>query len=459
MTPQGPDFQAPTRKVLRNRIDRALPVLDAVVLFVVAVITDHDNGTRGWIAILLGVPVTVLVLEAAGLYRRRITLSSLDDLPRLASWSIITTGVIVVATRPGVSIVDAAAHAGLVFVALFVVRTAYYAVVRRRRRSPAQRMRTMVVGDGIVAADLITSSRALPELGIDVVLAASKDPMAELVNTGVSVEDGVERLRDKVTEHRIDTVIVAFSGLPDSRLVGPLRACDELDCEIFIVPRLFEFASFAPNMDRIHTIPLIRVRRDARRTWYWKLKRVFDVSVVSVALVLLSPLLGLTALGVWLSDSSAPILFRQNRIGRDGRSFDVLKFRSMRPVPERSSDSEWQPSNADRIFPFGKFIRKTSLDELPQLWNVLRGDMSIVGPRPERPHFVEQFEQEIPSYRDRHRVEVGLTGWAAIHGLRGDTSITDRALYDNFYIESWSVWLDIKIIIRTVGAVLRGEGG
>ncbi len=131
----------------------------------------------------------------------------------------------------------------------------------------------------------------------------------------------------------------------------------------------------------------------------------------------------------------------------------------MRPVASTTSDSEWQPSQRDRIGPVGRFIRKTSLDELPQLWNVFRGDMSIVGPRPERPHFVEQFESSVPSYRDRHRVPAGLTGWAAINGLRGDTSITDRAIYDNFYIENWSVWLDIKIIVRTVGTVLRGTGG
>ncbi|MCY1658658.1 sugar transferase [Dietzia sp. SL131] len=128
----------------------------------------------------------------------------------------------------------------------------------------------------------------------------------------------------------------------------------------------------------------------------------------------------------------------------------------MRPVDAEASDTAWHPE--DRISPLGRFLRTTSIDELPQLWNVVRGDMSLVGPRPERPHFVEQFAQTVPSYGDRHRVTAGLTGWAAVNGLRGDTSITDRALYDNFYIQNWSIWLDIKVLLLTVRAVVARTG-
>jgi lipopolysaccharide/colanic/teichoic acid biosynthesis glycosyltransferase len=194
------------------------------------------------------------------------------------------------------------------------------------------------------------------------------------------------------------------------------------------------------------------------RTWYWPFKRVFDVAVSATALLLLSPLLAVTALAVWIPDRHAPIIFRQHRIGRNGAQFTLYKFRSMRPAPPDDSDTSWNAQVTSRVSTVGKLIRKSSIDELPQLWNVVKGDMSLVGPRPERPHFVEQFQDSVPSYRARHRMKAGLTGWAAIHGLRGDTSIDDRAMYDNFYIENWSVWLDIRIIILTVGAVIRGTG-
>lgn len=431
--------------------------VDCVTLVIIVLLINGNEGLTRQFVGLVGVLLTLLALEIAGLYRPRLTVSALDDLPRLATWSIITSAAMIALCHPGVSLFRTIGYASVVFLGLFIVRIAYYINVRRRRRtSPAARMRTMVVGDGLVAVELIENTRTRPELGLDVRLAVSDDPMPQLTETGVRVERGVDDIRAKALAHDIDVILVSFSSAPDSGLVAPLRACDELDCEIFLVPRLYEFVSLTPSMDRIHTIPLVRVRRDALRTWYWKVKRIFDVVAVSLALVLLAVPLALVALAVFLSDPRAPILFRQKRIGRGGRLFDMLKFRSMRPVPEGTSDAQWQPT--DRIYPLGGLLRKTSIDELPQLWNVLRGDMSIVGPRPERPHFVERFESSVPRYGDRHRVDVGLTGWAAVHGLRGDTSISDRAMYDNFYIENWSPWLDIKIIIRTAGAVLRGAG-
>jgi exopolysaccharide biosynthesis polyprenyl glycosylphosphotransferase len=181
-------------------------------------------------------------------------------------------------------------------------------------------------------------------------------------------------------------------------------------------------------------------------------KRVFDSGISALMLVLLSPLYGLLALTVKVT-SPGPIYFRQRRIGKNGREVEVLKFRSMRVNNE--SDTQWSVNDDERVTKVGGIMRKTSLDELPQLWNVLRGDMSLVGPRPERPFFVEQFEQEVPRYGDRHRVPVGLTGLAQVNGLRGDTSIEDRAWFDNHYIENWSVAGDLVILARTAGAVVR----
>jgi exopolysaccharide biosynthesis polyprenyl glycosylphosphotransferase len=182
-------------------------------------------------------------------------------------------------------------------------------------------------------------------------------------------------------------------------------------------------------------------------------KRGLDVLVAGVGLLAAAPVLAVAAVAVHVS-SPGPILFRQMRVGRGGRAFALLKFRSMRMNDD--SDTAWSVADDDRVTPVGRFLRRTSLDELPQLLNILSGDMSLVGPRPERPHFVEQFVETIPGYRDRLRVPVGLTGWAQVHGLRGDTSIADRVRFDNAYIENWSLWLDIVILARTIREALMG---
>jgi exopolysaccharide biosynthesis polyprenyl glycosylphosphotransferase len=204
--------------------------------------------------------------------------------------------------------------------------------------------------------------------------------------------------------------------------------------------------------DQLWGIPLCRVRLSALRRTAWRAKRIFDVVCAGLALLVSSPLVGLIAVAVRLT-SPGPVLFRQSRIGQDGREFELLKFRSM--YVRHDGATSWMATSADQTR-VGRWLRRTSLDELPQLWNVLRGDMSLVGPRPERPHFVDLFRVEIPGYGDRHRLPVGLTGWAQVHGLRGDdTSLDERARFDNFYIESWSLWLDVVVLLRTVGAVVR----
>jgi len=224
--------------------------------------------------------------------------------------------------------------------------------------------------------------------------------------------------------------------------------------DMYIIPRFFELGlQAAPrDVDMVWGYPLVRLRRSTMRASGRAAKRAFDSGVAALMLLLLSPLYGLLALAVKVT-SPGPIYFRQRRIGKNGHEVEVLKFRSMRVNEE--SDTQWSVNDDDRVTKIGRIMRKTSSDELPQLWNVLRGEMSLVGPRPERPFFVEQFEQEVPRYGDRHRVPVGLTGLSQVKGLRGDTSIEDRAWFDNHYIENWSVGGDLMILARTAGAVIR----
>jgi lipopolysaccharide/colanic/teichoic acid biosynthesis glycosyltransferase len=179
--------------------------------------------------------------------------------------------------------------------------------------------------------------------------------------------------------------------------------------------------------------------------------------MATASLVLLSPLMLLVALAVMAEDGHGP-LFRQVRVGRNGKLFTMYKFRSMRPAAPAKSDTAWSGESEARIGRIGKFIRATSIDELPQLFNILRGDMTFVGPRPERPHYVRQFSATIPEYESRHRVAVGLTGLAQVSGLRGDTSIDDRVRHDNYYIDHWSLWFDIKVLIWTLGQAFGARG-
>jgi lipopolysaccharide/colanic/teichoic acid biosynthesis glycosyltransferase len=250
----------------------------------------------------------------------------------------------------------------------------------------------------------------------------------------------------------VDVVIIAFSDRSCARLVNPVRDASQR-CEIHVAPVPLETQIFdGPDTWRVGGVPLIQLRPPASALLSWHLKRIFDVVAAAVVLVLVSPVLALTALAVrW--ETGPGVIFRQERVGRGGRSFTLYKFRSLRPAGDEG-DVTWSIDNDSRMGPVGRIIRVTHLDELPQLINILKGDMSFVGPRPERPYFVDKFSRSIDDYSYRHRMPAGLTGFAVVHGLHGDTSIRDRSYFDNLYAESWSLWLDIKIMLRTAGHVV-----
>jgi exopolysaccharide biosynthesis polyprenyl glycosylphosphotransferase len=250
-----------------------------------------------------------------------------------------------------------------------------------------------------------------------------------------------------------DTLLIADGSFEERALMTAVRTTACLSAELLIVPRMHHFHTQTGMADQIGSIPIMRIRNPNLQGPTRVIKRVFDIVVSTIALIVLMPVLATAAIAVRI-EGGPGVIFRQVRVGRDGKQFELLKFRSMRPANEAESQTRWNVASDNRVGPVGRFLRCTSIDELPQLWNIFRGDMTIVGPRPERPHFVEQFSTEVDRYAYRHRVQVGLTGFAQVSGLKGDTSIFDRARYDNFYIENWSLWLDIKIIIRTFRAVV-----
>lgn len=404
----------------------------------------------------------VLTWRARGLYTHRIALSVLDDLPTL------TVGVLV-GLAPGVAaalVVPTGLVGGSgtlqvavsVLAAVTVSRTASYTLILRLRRRGLVAYPTVLIGAGPAARSIVERIETHPESGLHVVgtIANQGCGANELPLLGRSTD-----LATIVRRRQVSNIVIGYGGISSADLVDVLRASDRANLEIHVVPRLFELASRRGSDDHIWGLPLVRLRAPANRRLAWHAKRAFDVVSASLALVLASPLMLTVALLVRASLGPG-IIFTQTRVGLNGQPFELMKFRSMarvspggQAIPGQPGSWIVPPSELGRV---GRFIRRYSLDELPQLINVLRGDMSLVGPRPERPEYVDKFIALFPPYTHRHRVSVGMTGLAAVNGLRGDTSIEERAKFDNWYIDNWSLWLDMKILVRTLSAVVRGTG-
>ncbi len=253
-----------------------------------------------------------------------------------------------------------------------------------------------------------------------------------------------------LNEFTVERVVVALGIKESQNLEQVVRECEYAGIEVNIIPDLFPFIHPRTKVLDFNGIPLIGVRPNPVDTWqYVYLKRAFDLVFSSLLLLLSAPLMIVIILAIKLT-SRGPVFFVQKRLGTQGRPFNMYKFRTMAVEFQPESDTRWTTPDDERVTPVGRFLRRTSLDELPQFWNVLKGDMSVVGPRPERPYFVEKFRRNIPEYMIRHQVKTGLTGWAQVNGLRGDTSIERRIQYDLFYIENWSFSFDLRIILMTV---------
>jgi exopolysaccharide biosynthesis polyprenyl glycosylphosphotransferase len=431
-------------------------VLGDVAAFLVIAVLQWPHPVQ---ALVLG--VVLLCFWAAGLYRSRVTLSVLDDLPFLSAG--VLAGLVTELAAAGLlsDVSESREHVerfAALWVGILLVRGVAYWTVRRARSTGRVRHTALIIGAGLVGVRLARTLQDHREFGLDPVGFVDSPPQVRQPDDLPAPLLGAhEQLASLIEDFAVRVVVVAFGSVREAELVEILRTCDRLRCEIFFVPRLFEVSYTTRDMDEAWGIPLVRVRRAPYRRLSWRLKRVFDVVVSATALLLLLPVLAACALAVRL-EGGPGVLFRQQRVGLDGRVFTLLKFRSLRPASEEESATQWSIAHDDRLGPVGRFLRRTSLDELPQLLNILNGSMSLVGPRPERPHFVKAFGVSVPRYMSRHRVPAGLTGWAQVHGLRGNTSIEERAGFDNYYIQNWTLWGDIKVILRTVSQVL-GKGG
>ncbi|MBI5305102.1 MAG: undecaprenyl-phosphate glucose phosphotransferase [Chloroflexi bacterium] len=313
--------------------------------------------------------------------------------------------------------------------------------------------RVLLVGAGEAGQIIFEKIRVSPQLGYRLIGVLDDERVGQSV-LGLPVIGKVEELGAVVETHRVDEVIIALPESSHQDLLSVISRCEDGRVSIKVFPDVFQLMASEVNIGDLNGLPLLTMRDVAMRGWRLTVKRIVDILISAIVLVFISPMMFFIALLVKF-DSRGPAMYWQERMGLDAKPFPCLKFRSMRVGAEDTTGPVWAKQDDPRRTRVGAFLRRYSLDELPQFINVFLGHMSLVGPRPERPVFVEQFRQMVPRYMERHREKAGITGWAQVNGLRGDTSIWERTKYDLYYVEHWSLWLDFKIMIVTLLRFLR----
>lgn len=424
----------------------------------------------------LFVPIVMVALTIRKMYKRKLSHSFLDDLaPVISSVSVAALVVLMlevitvpalsagpvlpVYVRPSDVIVPLWLWAVVLFPSTRLIRLL---AERYLRRSHGFGCSALVLGSSPLARQLVTRMKQIPDYGLRPVGLLAEAPPDERETLEVPYLGTLADIEIAARTTGAAELIVAPSTESDDQLTRVAQTALTLGMRVRVVPRLRDVVGGGTWVEYLGGVPLMVLYLTDPKGWQFAVKHALGKFLAALGLLLISPLFLGLMLAVKLS-SPGPIFFRQPRVGRDGKVFDCLKFRTMRlPDSDAAHAFELEEGSApggvegeDRRTWIGKIMRKTSLDELPQFLNVIKGDMALVGPRPERPEFVELFEMQIRRYGERHRVKAGVTGWAQVHGLRGQTSIADRAEFDNYYIQNWSLMLDFKILLLTVLAVLR----
>jgi len=406
-------------------------------------------------------PVCFAVFRAQRLYEPRRTESMLPEAGLILRASAISVVLLVALSffvretsySRGVVAIFSLLAPGLII----SLRSLLRGSLRIMRRRGYNRRFVLVIGGGRLAEEIIERIHAHPEAGLHVhgVLAdGPRGPRPELGGTSVLTSYG--GLKDVLRTARVDQVIIALPREEWGALEKIFKDLDDEMVSVKLAPDLLHIMTLRSSVESLDGLPIINLREGPMVGWAVVQKRAFDIVLTSIALLLGLPLMGLIALAI-LASSGRPILYTQRRTGIDGRAFTMWKFRTMHEDAEQGNRPVWTQRDDPRRTRLGQFLRRFSLDELPQLVNVLRGEMSLVGPRPERPHLIEEFRGEIPGYMLRLKVKAGLTGWAQIHGWRGDTSLQERVEHDIYYIQNWSPALDLWIVLRTLSSAILGR--
>jgi exopolysaccharide biosynthesis polyprenyl glycosylphosphotransferase len=413
----------------------------------------------------IGVIAILVTFTIGGMYRLGRGTSRVDEFYKvctnLSLGSIFGLTAAVLILGPDVVISRRVVLLGwlLAIIAVAVGRLAHGSLVGSLRSRGVAMRRLLIVGTQPTGKMLLENIQGTPHLGYEVVgfLAHQHTDETPREFAGLPVYGTTNRIAEVARRHEVDEIIIAPEGVGHNQLLELVYQLMDLPVNIKIYPDTFRLITNDElSISDLGGLPMVTVRNVGLRAWDRSLKRGMDILLSAGVLVFLSPLLLLLALMVKIG-SRGPVFFVQQRVGHDGVPFSLLKFRSMPVDAEDKTGPVFTRPNDPRPTRLGRFMRRYSLDELPQFINVFLGEMSVVGPRPERPHFVEQFRQTIPRYMARHREKAGITGWAQVNGLRGDTSIQERTRYDLYYVENWSPLFDIKIIIKTLILIFRDE--
>jgi len=394
-----------------------------------------------------------VVFRAFGLYRPRRIGSHLAEVVDVAKACSVSVVILIGATF----FIRQIEFSRLVLVYFWVLSTAGLSLARGVFREGLRLVRrrgynlryAVLVGWGDVAEEVVRRLEAHPELGIRMRGCFLDPAVCGEPPGGLPVLGYPDSLSRFLQEESVDHVFVALPLEAYSKLPEVLKGLDDVTVDVRVVPDFSRYVSLKGGVEEFEGLALICLQGSSVYGWDRVLKRSLDVAVAGSVLVLSAPILAMIAILVKLT-SAGPVLYRQERMGLDGQTFAMLKFRSMRVGAENESGPVWAKAGDARRTRVGAFLRATSLDELPQLWNVFKGEMSLVGPRPERPVFIQGFRQQIPKYMLRHKMKAGITGWAQVNGWRGSSSLEKRIEYDLYYIEHWSLWFDLKILWLTL---------
>lgn len=400
------------------------------------------------------IPVYLILYFAFGLYKPRRTYKNIfSEATQIIKVNIVAffalVSILFIINQPDFS--------RIMLFLLSVIATFLGIIERFIIRSFLKRIRInnrnlkhiLIVGDNDLAYSFAQKIKDNPYLGFVVSGFLGRPEHIGMKRAGSEVIGAFHDLDDILVKNNYDRVVLAIPLRYYYRINELVQSCEKVGIKAEIIPDYIRYFPAQPSVDMIEDIPIINIRYVPLDDEFNKfLKYASDYIISIIAIIITSPIMIVTAIAIKLT-SRGPIIFKQERIGHNGKPFMMYKFRSMKVQDPGDEKSEWTTKDDPRKTMVGNFIRKTSIDELPQFFNVLKGDMSVVGPRPERPYFVEQFQKEVPKYMVKHQVRPGITGWAQIHGCRGDTSITKRIEYDIEYVENWHMGLDLAIMIKT----------
>ncbi|MEW6509355.1 MAG: undecaprenyl-phosphate glucose phosphotransferase [Bacteroidota bacterium] len=408
--------------------------------------------------------VWLMLFATRAMYRARRSVNLSDELVNVAK--VVSQGMLLVMSAAffyrefSYSRVAFAFLWGFAIVFIFSGRAMVQAFERAQYRKGRHLQRAILLGNEAIADQVYERLHGHTSFGFDIVGYFADRPAGRKLGLGRAPRLGpLAGAPAYIRTHGIELAFIAVRTADHQTLFDVIAECEGVNIEFMMVPDVLEVLTSQVRVRELEGIPFLRIKGVPFTVWGRIAKRGFDLLVSALTLLVLSPVYVAIAIAVKL-DSRGPVIFRQQRVGIDGREFTMFKFRSMKTGSERFDDEAGLGRRNDpRRTRVGAFMRRTSLDELPQLYNVLKGDMSLVGPRPERIRYVEEFRRAVPKYLDRHRVKTGVTGWAQVNGLRGDTSIEERIKYDLYYIENWSLAFDVKILLRTVRAALMARDG